>query len=105
MEDGDLQQLEDSEDYEFTRDNNRHGATVFNTAKSMAGQLMCMVINEKAHCSQSFILKVKSRLIVSENSQQKLFFSPFFFLFSFLFFLFYKFRKIKKLISVGFFSD
>nr|XP_022322544.1 titin homolog isoform X5 [Crassostrea virginica] len=60
VEDGDLQQLEDSEDYEFTQDNNRHGATVFNTAKSMAGQLMCMVINEKAHCSQSFFLKVKN---------------------------------------------
>ncbi|XP_056010094.1 titin-like isoform X17 [Ostrea edulis] len=60
VEDGDLQQLEDSEDYEFTQDNNRHGATVFNTAKSMAGQLMCMAINEKAHCSQSFILKIRS---------------------------------------------
>ena len=100
MEDGDLQQLEDSEDYEFTRDNNRHGATVFNTAKSMAGQLMCMVINEKAHCSQSFILKVKSRLIPNKN-----FFFHLFLLFSFPFFLFYKFRKIKKLISVGFFSS
>ncbi|XP_061183770.1 uncharacterized protein LOC133191984 isoform X2 [Saccostrea echinata] len=60
VEDGDLQQLEDSEDYEFTQDHNRHGATVFNTAKHMAGQLMCMAINEKAHCSQSFILKVKN---------------------------------------------
>lgn len=61
VEDGDLQQLEDSEDYEFTQDNNRHCATVFNTAKSMAGQLMCMAINEKAHCSQSFILKIRSK--------------------------------------------
>ncbi|XP_052719615.1 uncharacterized protein LOC128191529 isoform X6 [Crassostrea angulata] len=60
VEDGELQQLEDSEDYEFTRDHNKHGATVFNTAKSMAGQLMCMVLNEKGHCSQSFILKVRS---------------------------------------------
>lgn len=61
VEDGELQQLEDSEDYEFTRDHNKHGATVFNTAKSMAGQLMCMVLNEKGHCSQSFILKVRSK--------------------------------------------
>lgn len=61
VEDGELQQLEDSEDYEFTRDHNKHGATVFNTAKSIAGQLMCMVLNEKGHCSQSFILKVRSK--------------------------------------------
>ena len=100
VEDGDLQQLEDSEDYEFTQDNNRHGATVFNTAKSMAGQLMCMVINEKAHCSQSFILKVKSRLIVSENSQKNLFFHlfSFSFFFSFLSFFFY-FTNLGKLRS------
>ncbi|KAK3082766.1 hypothetical protein FSP39_004717, partial [Pinctada imbricata] len=57
--DGELEELDDSEYYELSHDLNRHTLTVFNPCQMIAGQYMCMAINEKGHSSSYIILTVK----------------------------------------------
>ena len=55
------EELENSANYEITKDNGRHQLTMFNMTKADQGQYMCVAINEKGRCCQYFILKVKSK--------------------------------------------
>ena len=34
---------------------------IYNPSRAIAGQYMCMAINDKGHCSQYLILSVKSK--------------------------------------------
>ena len=55
------EELENSENYEITKDGGRHHLTMFNMTKNDHGQYMCMAINEKGRCCQYFILNIKSK--------------------------------------------
>ena len=54
------EELENSENYEITKDAGRHQLTMYNMTQSDQGQYMCVVMNEKGRCCQYFILNVKS---------------------------------------------
>ncbi|KAJ8320676.1 hypothetical protein KUTeg_002263 [Tegillarca granosa] len=54
-----LQELEDSEQFDLLREGNRYTITMYNPTKSDAGQYMCMAINGKGQCCQYIILTVK----------------------------------------------
>ena len=61
IDEGDLTKLEDSEFYEVSHEHNKHTLTIFNPSRAIAGQYMCMAINDKGHCSQYLIVNVKSK--------------------------------------------
>ncbi|KAK6166404.1 hypothetical protein SNE40_023104 [Patella caerulea] len=54
-----VEELEDSEDYEITSDGDKHSITMFNLKKEQAGQYMCIALNEEDKCTQYFIVTVK----------------------------------------------
>ncbi|KAL4217154.1 hypothetical protein ACF0H5_023608 [Mactra antiquata] len=54
-----LEELENSENYEIIKDGFRHYLNMYNMTLQDGGQYMCMCINEKGNSSQYFILKVK----------------------------------------------
>ena len=58
-----LDELENSENYEVVKDGNRQNLTMYNMTHADAGQYMCMAINENGRCCQYFILNTKSKSI------------------------------------------
>ncbi|XP_053386168.1 titin homolog isoform X2 [Mercenaria mercenaria] len=54
-----VEELENSENYEIIKDGSRQSINMYNMTKADAGQYMCMAINEKGRCCQYLILNVK----------------------------------------------
>ena len=59
-----VEELENSENFEIGRDGCRHTLTMYNMTPADAGQYMCMAICEAGQCCQYFILTVKSKALV-----------------------------------------
>ncbi|KAL5005586.1 hypothetical protein ScPMuIL_016744 [Solemya velum] len=59
-----LIELENSENYEISKEGNRYQLTLYNLTKADAGQYMCVVGNDVGQCSQYFIINI------NENKQE-----------------------------------
>lgn len=60
-----LIELENSENYEISKEGNRYQITLYNLTKADAGQYMCVVGNEEGQCSQYFIVNITGECLVS----------------------------------------
>ncbi|WAR09719.1 hypothetical protein MAR_034795, partial [Mya arenaria] len=56
-----IEELENSENYEIIKDGCRQNLTMYNMTLDDAGQYMCIAMNEHGRCCQYFILSVKNR--------------------------------------------
>ncbi|XP_052812701.1 muscle M-line assembly protein unc-89-like isoform X2 [Mya arenaria] len=54
-----IEELENSENYEIIKDGCRQNLTMYNMTLDDAGQYMCIAMNEHGRCCQYFILSVK----------------------------------------------
>ncbi|KAH9498567.1 hypothetical protein Btru_007408 [Bulinus truncatus] len=55
-----VEEFEDSEDVEISSNGDKHSITLYNVSKTMAGQYMCIALNEKGKATQYLIVTVKS---------------------------------------------
>lgn len=55
----DIEELEESEDVEISSNGDKHSIVLYNISKKMAGQYMCLALNEKGKASQYLTVTVK----------------------------------------------
>ena len=56
--------LEDDDRSDVITSDDKHSIEIYNTTKSDSGQYLCIGINEKGQCNQSFKVNVQSRYLL-----------------------------------------